>query len=72
MNQHAMLVMLFMALLVYMNLSEVNSGQILIWPLSMMVYSSRIHIIAKMGEILNPGGGGALWYLGGCIRSLSK
>ena len=55
MNQHAMLVMSFMVFLEYMNFSEVHSGRILIWPLSMM-YSSRIHTVSKMGEILNSHG----------------
>ena len=55
MNQHARVGMLFMVLLVYMNFSAVYSGRILIWPLSML-YNSRIHVICKMGEILNTHG----------------
>ena len=44
-----------MVFLLYMNLGAVHSGRILIWPLS-MVYSSRIHVVCKMGEILNTHG----------------
>ena len=44
-----------MVFLLFMNLSAVYSGRILIWPLSML-YTSRIHTICKMGEILNTHG----------------
>ena len=55
MNQHFVLKSVVLLFLMDINLNEVNSGRILIWPLS-MVYNSRIHTISKMGEILNTHG----------------